>query len=335
MIRPPDAPLRFDRGEPDPAGRPVATVPHAPLKVLFVVGSGRSGSTLLDILLGQVEGVFSTGELHSIWSESILDGRRCGCGDPVLECRIWRAVLERCLPGGAFGASAYQREARRLATLHRSLSRRPGPPTGAGFRARAEYAGHAAFLYGTIREVTGARVVVDSSKHPSVGGVLPAIAGVQPHFVHLIRDPRAVAYSWRRRKVATDRYGIGEMDRYIVPRTALRWARDQRAAEALRRRTAVPWLTLRYEDLVAEPRRTVERVLAIVGEPEGATFLEGRVVRLRPTHTVSGNPVRLHEGSLTIEPDDEWRARMRPSRRRLVTLLTAPLLRRYGYPLMG
>jgi hypothetical protein len=50
---------------------------------------------------------------------------------------------------------------------------------------------------------------------------------------------------------------------------------------------------------------------------------------------VSGNPVRLHEGSLTIDPDDEWRARMRPSRRRLVTLLTAPLLRRYGYPLMG
>ena len=330
MIRTPEARSRPEREKPEPGAGASITLPRGPVKVLFIVGSGRSGSTLLDILLGQADGVFSTGELHSLWSESILDGRRCGCGDPVVECSIWREVLERSLPDGAV---PYQDEARRLARLYRSLPRSSASLVPGRSRAGEEYALHAATLYRTISEVTGARVVVDSSKQPSVAGLLPAIEGVAPAFVHLLRDPRAVAYSWRRRKVATDRYGIGEMDRYIVPRTAVRWAHDQRAAQALRRSTDAPWLTVRYEDLVVEPRATIDRILRLVGEPEAGEFLDQPELRLECTHTVSGNPVRLHEGPLSIASDDEWKTSMRPSRRWLVTLLTAPLLRRYGYPL--
>jgi hypothetical protein len=61
--------------------------PVRPLNVLFVVGSGRCGSTLLDILLGQIDGFFSTGELHSLWWAGILEGRRCGCGLAVRTAR--------------------------------------------------------------------------------------------------------------------------------------------------------------------------------------------------------------------------------------------------------
>jgi hypothetical protein len=46
---------------------------------------------------------------------------------------------------------------------------------------------------------------------------------------------------------------------------------------------------------------------------------------------VSGNPLRFTVGELKIEPDTEWRDRMRPRDRRLATALTLPLLARYGY----
>ena len=37
------------------------------VKVLFIAGNGRSGSTILDVILGQLEGFFAVGELRRIW----------------------------------------------------------------------------------------------------------------------------------------------------------------------------------------------------------------------------------------------------------------------------
>jgi len=54
---------------------------------------------------------------------------------------------------------------------------------------------------------TGARVIVDSSKVPTGGAALFQMAGITPAVVHLVRDPRAVAYSWRRPKRGFDRRG--------------------------------------------------------------------------------------------------------------------------------
>src|SRR5687768_409663 len=65
------------------------------VKVLFILGWARSGSTLLDQILGTEEGFFSTGELRWIWLRGLVQQRNCGCGRRVVECPFWTAVLER------------------------------------------------------------------------------------------------------------------------------------------------------------------------------------------------------------------------------------------------
>ena len=47
-----------------------------PTTVLYVAGAGRSGSTLLDNLLGQIPGFFSAGELRYVWERGLIDGRQ-------------------------------------------------------------------------------------------------------------------------------------------------------------------------------------------------------------------------------------------------------------------
>ena len=59
-------------------------------------------------------------------------------------------------------------------------------------------------LYRAIGEVTGARLIIDSSKVPS-GAALLSHAGVEAHLLHVVRDPRVVAYSWQRPKAHRDR----------------------------------------------------------------------------------------------------------------------------------
>jgi Sulfotransferase domain len=312
-------------------GGTTTLAPAGPVSVVFVVGSGRSGSTLLDILLGQVDGFFSTGELHSLWWAGILEGRRCGCGLAVTECPVWRDVITRTARDGPVRSHA-----RQVARLQAGL---PGP-VGAWALAGGREVGRDLDRYGellgetyrTIAETTGARVVVDSTKHPAVAALLPRLRGIRPYFVHLVRDPRGVAHSWSRRKPATDRYGTLEMERFYAGASAGRWLLEQAAAGALCRAHPGSSLGLRYEDLARDPAAAVGKILSLVGEePERAAFLARPQLHLRTTHTVSGNPVRLHSGPLRIALDDEWRSAMPRVRRWLVTALTSPFLLRYGY----
>lgn len=96
---------------------------------------------------------------------------------------------------------------------------------------------------------------------------------------------------------------------------------------------------IRYEDFVAEPQKAIGQVLELVGEetaprPEVRNSNVGvHEVDLGVNHNVWGNPGRFQTGTVEIRPDTEWAYGMRPADARLVSLLTFPLLARYGYPL--
>lgn len=91
---------------------------------------------------------------------------------------------------------------------------------------------------------------------------------------------------------------------------------------------------LRYEDFVSNPPEMIRAIAAFVDERvDPDPFIDPRTVRLGANHTVSGNPDRFRQGSVSLREDVEWRERMRPRDRRITTALTFPLLLRYRYPL--
>lgn len=295
-------------------------------RVVYVAGWGRSGSTILDNLLGQVDHFFSAGELVFLWERGLLERWPCGCGAPVTECAVWRGVLRRAFgPDGA--------DAARIVALQRSSPRIRHLPLLALERARwpAEYRDAVERLYPAIAEETGARVIVDSSKSPVYAHLLQTLPAVELYVVHLVRDPRAVAYSWQRRKLQPDeRPMLGHRALY----SSLMWDIFNEGARMLRRRAPSRYLRLRYEDFVAEPRAAVERIVAFAGEEaEALSFVGESAVELAPTHTVSGNPSRFATGLVELRPDLEWTERLSRRDRLVATLTTSPLLRRYGYPL--
>lgn len=70
-----------------------------PVRLLYLAGIGRSGSTLLERLLGEVPGVCSLGEVTHLWRRGVLRNERCGCGTPFLDCPFWRKVGESAFGG--------------------------------------------------------------------------------------------------------------------------------------------------------------------------------------------------------------------------------------------
>lgn len=311
--------------------------PDADLPVIFISGKGRSGSTVLSMVLGELDGVVAGGELRFLWQRGLVENRNCGCGRPFSECPVWSEVTDRVsLEGGTPTGDVEQ-----IAATHDRLFRWAAVPRLlAGGRAVRDWddldrwGAAAGRLYRSLAEATGARVVIDSSKWPVDPGLLGLVPGIRPVAVQLVRDPRAVAWSWQRRRAQYDRSEVREMDRFGPAHSSASWAARNVVVEAATTRWRVPHLLLRYEDFVDDPSTSVRRigeVAAVDLDPGGV--VEGRTVRRSVNHTVAGNPARFGEGLIELRPDDEWREGLPRHQRWAVTAMTAPLLGRYGYPL--
>ncbi len=319
------------------AAAPTAAPGRSPLPVLFIGGMGRSGSTLLERLLGQLPGVVAVGELVHLQQRGMIDDEACGCGRPFADCGFWSEVGRRAFGGWervADWRALQHRVDRKRYTLALALPLLP--------RYRRDLRRHAdrlAAVYRSVAEVAGARVVVDSSKHASTAMLLHHVPGIRPVVVHLVRDSRGVAYSWSRQVVRPETPDGELMVRYGPWSAAEQYVQHNLVFDLLRL-VGTPRELVRYEDVVADPGGTLRRILAGAGLPdpgdEGLAFI-GRerdgaaVVDLAADHSVAGNPMRFRTGEVALRRDDRWRREMPAPARRLVTAVTAPLLLRYRY----
>jgi hypothetical protein len=303
----------------------------AQVKVLAIIGRGRSGSTILDNILGEIDGFFSAGEVHNLWKRGLVRGHSCGCGRSLATCQVWMDILDqvRWRFGGPLPPS--ERVVEWQDTLVRpSLAAKLVNETRESVVAPlADYVTLLDCLYTSIAEVTGARVIVDSSKRPAHAALLHLPVHISPYLLQLVRDPRAVSYSRTRVKADVDER---EMKRDGPVRSALRWRERNREAELVRRRySADSSLLMRYEDFVADPRASITDILNLVGETAENPVSQDKEVLLRENHTAAGNPSRFKRGVIRLRMDDQWVTGQKLGDRLVVTGLSLPLLRRYGY----
>jgi hypothetical protein len=310
-------------------------------KVLYIGGYGRSGSTVLDRILGASPAAVSVGEIRSIWGGVLREDRLCSCGRRFSACPFWTEVGSR-----AFGGWTSDR-VRAVVSAHATIDRHRHLPrllTGTGsvaFRRNlAVFTDALDAMYRAIAEVGDADVVVDASKYPVYAAILRTMPSLDLHVVHLIRDARGAAYSWSKEGVvkpdaADVAGGDTMMPTYGSARASGEWVFYNLSFDILRA-MRVPELRVYYESLVRMPRDVVARIARFAGLPDddaSLAHIDGSEVTIEgPEHALGGNPARFGDGStLMLRADQAWKERMPPAQRRAVTVMTSPLLARYGY----
>lgn len=313
------------------------------LKVLSVVGAGRSGTTVLASILGEVDGFTSAGELRWLWERGVGEQRPCGCGQPPSRCPVWGPVVEAS--GQQLASSTPPRTVADLVAAQHQLKGRTGfprvlralqedrsSPQSSQWPALRLVRDNVGMACRTLAAATDAAVIVDTSKRPLDAAVMAGIPDVDTYVLHVVRDARAVVHSWRRTKSFTAAGTTRTMGTRGLTSTVRRWTGNAVYAELLRRRIpADRWLHLRYEDFAARPRESVESILTFLDEPGPGPFLDAHTALLHPNHIVAGNPSRFTTGDVRIRPDDAWQREMPVRDQRLVASMTLPLLLRYGY----
>jgi hypothetical protein len=303
--------------------------------VTYIGGSQRSGSSLLDRMLGQLPHHLSAGEIVHLWVRGLSSNELCGCGAAFLDCPFWTEVGRVAFGGWVQvrvdDVTRLQRRVDRNRYIIFMLVPKLWPRFERDLRA---YAAILERLFGAIGAVAEGATIVDSSKHASTAFLLRRVGGLRLRMVHLVRDSRGVAFSLLK-EVPRPEVRMGEefMHRASPWRSALEWAAFNALFHVLRS-TGATVVRVRYEDLVRRPRETLQRIGELEEQdilPSDLAFIEAKGVTLGVDHMVAGNPMRFRHGTFELRLDDAWRRSMRRDQRFVTTLLTWPQLMLYRY----
>lgn len=276
------------------------------------------------------------GEVLHLWQRGVRDNEKCGCGERFHDCPFWSEVGRV-----AFGGW-HQVNVDAIMALGARLDRfRFIPANLAASRLsarRAELRAYADFffrVYVAAAAVSGAAVVVDSSKNASTVSALRVHECLALRVVHVVRDSRGVAYSWSKRVLRPEADASSERSYihiYSPARSAMLWDAHNAAFWALGK-LHTPVHRLFYENLVAHPSESILSVADFLGidRSAAAALIGDDGIHLQRSHQVAGNPMRFRIGHVKLRRDDAWRIEMSRGARRIVTAMTWPLMKHYGY----
>lgn len=279
-------------------------------------------------VLGLAEDHVYVGEVRDVWRDGLIKNEACGCGRKFRDCPFWTAVFERAF--GGFDTPETQLAAKRINRINKWSAKLPllwsAWRLPRGRPAKRDYANSLLKLYTAICEVSGARVIVDSSKTIRYGAMLAGTLGFDVTFTNLIRDPRGIVFS----RLQRARYRDGSLKpsakgygRTRVIQVVGKWMmRNALAARVLRRNGGIRLL---YEDFVKDQDWCLRNLLGEEAANRVTVILAKGVGEDIVQHQIAGNFVR----GLKISPSQRWRAELPRFPRLLAGLLSAPLRRLY------
>jgi hypothetical protein len=296
------------------------------IQVIYIAGQGRSGSTLIDRILGTLDGVASMAEVYRVLKDGVVAQKCCACGAGIETCPFWSGVMARMDPIKVANSLMLQDAIDHSRYVLALLTGQYSPH----FRNKLE--AYKIFLqqfYEAIAQQTGCRILVDSSKVPSRALILSKLPNIDVHLVHLVRDVRGVIYAWQ-----SDKYDPASgqsINKFPAHQTFAAWVFRNFMCELIGHQ--IPYYRIRYETFVQHPQKVMQNLVGNLAPLAEQTipFLDERSIKLPLTHSIGGNPDRFQSGVTRIIPDNRWISELSPFVKGLSAVLGSPLLYRYGY----
>jgi hypothetical protein len=299
------------------------------VSLIYIMGRGRSGSTVLAELLGHSTDIQNVGELVSSME------RTCGCGVPFTECEFWQRVRAEFERDSGKNWDQSRGLLKRQAYLPRFLGTLLAGRDSSEVQALVSV--NRSLVQG-ILNASGVECVVDASKELTRALFLMRHLP-DTRFVHLVRKPENVVASYRHRirhgKVSFLRheYHEGLFNFLFLALIGVSWVMGNLLAESVRLLSPARVMHVRYEDLCDDPARELKRLGAWL-ECDMGPVIEA-VEHRQPMeigHIIKGN-YRMREGVFVFDPQIGTSRQLPWFYAWMVKVMCWPLKLFYGYTL--
>lgn len=276
----------------DKQGMETQTAPKMP-DIIYVMGTGRSGTTILEIMLANNSRFTGVGEFKHVCQHAFIENRICSCGKTALSCERWSGVL---------AATGWDRK--NCAEVHRLVTgvenHRRFPLLWAGLVGKDEMATYRRaieVLYTSVAALSGSSVLIDSSKYQGRALALAKSFPGKVKVLCLTRSAAGLIAAFRKKDDAADVHpkSLVWIATYYAYTLFCMWAVKARLKERC--------LAVRFEDLQQEPQVVLDRI----GRWSGYSLLASQEqlssgVPFTVGHIVSGNRIRT-KGKVLFERD--------------------------------
>jgi len=298
-------------------------------ELLYIMGRGHSGTTVLDVLLGNGTDIVAVGELVSGMDRY---QRLCGCGQSIETCPFWSAVrneYERISSSTWEHAVKLTKGQAHIKNLPRSLISFP-------------------IVWGELRRITiniltalsrvsGRTLIVDSSKEPTRALFLVKVLR-NAKIIHLVRNPeQIIASTYFRIKDGTgfrflrkNYYATWALPLFLAF-GSFNWFIGNIIAEIITRLAPDRVLQIRYEDLCGQPKKTLFEISQFIERDMAnviSTVTTGQKLHLH--HKIAGNRLRMQD-FFVFNPEMKSNRELPRIYRWMVKLITFPLRMKYDY----
>ncbi len=267
------------------------------LTIIYIAGYGRSGSTLLDIILGSHPYILSGGELTYLYDDAVQPNRLCSCGFPLANCRFWKNYLNNT---NIDDINNYRKITRKLEELKlvKTLNSKKTEFElyGKFIENMFKYMSNRAVEIGLKKRV---RFIVDSSKTSRKVCYRPYLVAMLTDFnvklIHLQRGFTSTLKSvYKRSNWLEEGAFKGVRNRYIrAIRALLGYLIANKCAEKWKE--SVEYMYIEYEKLISEPIDTIRDVGEFIGlDLSPVVHKISKNECFKPQHLVGGNRLRFN-----------------------------------------
>ena len=284
------------------------------ITVVYIMGAGRSGSTLLTTLIGGSSTIFSSADLMQYYNY-VCENKVCGDGNRISESPFWVNVL-KSLPSETAAISCEIDKRNYELEHHSAFLKNFLGLTNKDHIDR--YLQQQKALINAVAQESGKNVIVDSSKYANRAFLLNRLdPDIDVKFIYNIRDLRGVINSFSK-NVQSPRKPLSALFYYLMVNMLSQIIFWMLPSEKK--------LKIRYEDLMTDYKKVVSSISHLVGHPmddvvrkieEGETFEIGPVIE--------GNRL-VKNKKLKIKYDTAWKTGIPRYKQIIYYLIAAPLM---------
>ncbi|MDY6853503.1 MAG: sulfotransferase [Thermodesulfobacteriota bacterium] len=301
------------------------------IDLIYIASTGRSGSTLLEILLDSFGSIWTLGEIYVLPWEIEKNKGTCGCGKKLNDCEFWAPIISRFktlleLNGNIhrFRDDYSVSKFFRFGELINILLGKKMSDT----QSLIDFCSANRKLLSAVKKESSAykntemSYLVDSSKIFYRLFWLIQCNSISIKVIHITKDPRSFVYS----KIKNEKLFLKKLLKAF--RMSLRYTTENQLIErVLRNIPKENALFIRYEDLATHPEKKLEEIACWLNlKYEPGTIMD---FRSKKNHGIAGNIMR--QGTQGVYLDEKWRINLSSVLKYLVILLTYFKAKKYSY----
>lgn len=295
--------------------------------IVYILGTGRCGSTLLEMALNAHSHIFSVGEIGNFSND--LNNKMdsfCGCYQPFLKCKFWSTIIhniEQKLNKYLMNhpenfntnmlvqlKNPYEKILFRIKLILSLLN-----IYGFNHHDNGEVFQNTQILYNEIFDNIDQEIITDSYKNQYRSLIFSAKYNKQYNykFIHLVRDGRAVLNSYLK-----EQYRI-KLDKNNDDRRLTNFSLTPRVREDVitswwkknldillmyKLFRGKNYFLVRYEDLCLDPEKELNKICNFIGIPFEQAMLK---LNRYSNHITRGNPSAKFNAKYIKHPNMEYK----------------------------